>query len=111
MQICIISGCEKDNPVVQNPGFQLDTAKFLWVTTPIPFNDFYYPGLWAADTEDVFVNNRLYRALLHIKGVQVDIMYYPDSTSYNYIDGLSPNEGYMVCSKYKDGRRQPALNG
>ncbi|MDD5363463.1 MAG: hypothetical protein PHN88_15175 [Ignavibacteria bacterium] len=107
--ICIISGCEKDNPVVKNPGFQLDTAKFRWEATPIPFDDFYGQGLWAVDTNEVFVNNFFYKALLHIRGIQVDIMYYPDSTNYHYIDGLNPSEGYMVCSRYKDDRWQPVI--
>jgi hypothetical protein len=107
--VCVISGCDKDNPVVQNPGFQLDTAKFRWEVTPIPFDDYFFTGVWAADTNDIFANNPFYSAMLHLKGSQVDIMYYPDSTHYNFIDGVSPTEGYMVCSKYKDDRWQPAL--
>ncbi|MCE1164981.1 MAG: hypothetical protein LWX07_06230, partial [Bacteroidetes bacterium] len=107
--ILLLTACDKDNPVKPEDGFNLDTAHFRWEITPIPFDDFFLSGLWAADTNEVFAINLFYGAMLHIKGDVVETIYYTDSTRYNFIDGLSPTEGYMVCSEFSKGVWLPAI--
>lgn len=107
--VVISSGCNEDSPLNQNETYKLDTSVFRWEATPIPFNEGFVNGLWASDTDEVFACNPWKGGLLHIKGSQVDIIYYSDSIRFAYIDGISSSQGYLVCVVCKDNLWQPAI--
>jgi hypothetical protein len=104
-----IFSCNKDNPIIPDNSFKFDTLRFRWEAVRLPFEDGYFYGLWAADTNEIFTSNYWYSCLLHIKNNVVEIIQNTDSLIYTFTDGLSPNEGYLVCQKYRDGYWQPLI--
>jgi len=103
--------CENENPIINND-YQFDSARFTIQSDLIPFQrDGYYSPPWSPDTNEVFLINDNFSAITHYKnGVfeQIRINQNLDIKPY-LIDGISPNEGYLICSIIRNNKYEPYI--
>jgi len=104
-----ITSCDSDDPITPNHNFSVDSSRFNWECTRVPFNDGFWYGLWAADTNDIFAGNNYFSCLIRIYNGNISYFYNTSTLIYTYIDGISPSEGYAVCLEKKDNKWLPLI--
>mgnify|MGYP001461275464 CR=1 FL=1 len=105
-----IASCSEDNPVIPTTAepYQYDSARFNWKVDTL-LGDGYLAGLWAPDTNEVFVPNIFENYYVHIlNGIKTKIMY-PKENRFGGIYGDENNIGYRLGAILIDTIYQPLL--
>ena len=108
--LILIDSCtDKENPVApSDEPYQYDSARYNWKVDTL-YGQGFYAGLWAKDTNDIFItnvfNNRLYRIQNGIKS----FIQYPEDTFLGAVTGDELNNGYIVALKLVDSLYQPVF--
>ena len=102
-----VVSCSEDNPVTPPPAepYHYDSARFNWKVDTL-FGQGFYAGLWAKDTNDIFITNVFTNQLVHIKNGVKTFTQYPLLGS---VLGDEMNSGYLVTAKLIDTIYQPFL--
>ncbi|MBK8983596.1 MAG: hypothetical protein IPM38_15105 [Ignavibacteria bacterium] len=103
--------CSDDNPVTTpppEPPYEYDSARFDWKVDTLYGQGFYY-GLWAADTNEIFIPNIFTNVLVHIKNGIKTYSYYTKERPVGAIFGDELNKGYRAGAILIDSLYQPLI--
>lgn len=102
-----VVSCSEDKIVTQTPAepYQYDSARFDWKVDTL-YGDGYYAGLWAPDTNELFITNVFTNQLVHIKNGVKTYSQYP---LLGEVLGDEMNNGYLVAAILIDTIYQPFL--
>jgi len=105
--LLLINSCnDKENPVTQpDEPYQYDSARYDWKVDTL-YGPGYFAGLWAPDTNEVFITNVFTNQLVHIKNDVKTFTQYPLLGS---VLGDEMNNGYLVGAILIDNLWQPFL--
>ncbi len=105
-----VVSCSEDNSVTPPPvePYHYDSARFNWKVDTL-FGQGFYAGLWAKDTNDIFITNVFTNRLYRIQNSVKSYIQYPVNTYLGLVTGDEMNNGYVVATKLVGSIYQPFL--
>ncbi|HQY20200.1 MAG TPA: hypothetical protein PK294_09775 [Ignavibacteria bacterium] len=98
-----------DDPVSNDPvdpTYQYDSARFSWKVDTL-YGPGFFAGLWAKDTNDIFITNTFSSSLYRIQNGVKSYISYPVNTYLGVVTGDEMNNGFVIGGILIDTLVQP----
>lgn len=106
-----LSSCNEDKSVTPPPvdsTYDFDSARYKWKVDTL-LGDGFIGGLWAPDTNEMFIPNNFSNVLYHIKNGITTRTYYSGDNPVGVIYGDEQNHGIRVSSMKIGKIHQPVF--
>ena len=95
--LILIDSCsDEENPVTPpEEAYQFDSARYNWKVDTL-YGQGFYAGLWAKDTNEIFIPNIYSNYLLYIKDGKKTVTWYQDENRIGGVFGDELNNGFRA---------------